>query len=379
MLIPDPLILIVFLSDSPTASPTLFLEHPENAYVSRNQDVTLYCKAQPVVQLFFKCNEDWVPPERHHRLETPEEYDLNQMMYASITITKEEVSDYFGEFWCQCTASADGGGTVQTFESSKAYIREAYIRKHFDQEPAGARVLKGNSIQLLCRPPRGDPLPEVYWEKDGARLDTQDPHYLQTQDGSLIISTARISDTGNYTCIAENIVSKRNSETVSVTVYVLVSPPTNVTAIAMNATCIEVSWNQPLEDGRLVGYRIKYSTGDLSDILYTNGTVRKIKLLGLKPNAIYSVSVAARGEDSVSNYSTVVVRTYETRPEPPVAPVLVSKTHSDIGVSWMPPINTNGILLGYKAYIAQEKIGYGIRCSIYLYLYYIRNTTISVN
>ncbi|XP_072048564.1 uncharacterized protein [Amphiura filiformis] len=343
--------LLPVTSASPTVIPT-FLEHPENAYISKNQDVTLYCKAQPVLQMFFKCNGDWVAAEKHHHIETVEEFSLNQMMYISITITKEEVSDYFGEFWCQCVAWAEGGGVDR---SSKAFIREAYIKKRFDQEPVGARVLKGNPIQLLCRPPRGDPLPDVYWEKNGVRLDTQDPHYLQTQDGSLIISTARMSDTGNYTCIAENIVSKRNSETVSVTVYVLVSPPTNVTAIAVNATCIEVSWTQPLEDGRLVGYRIKYGTGDSYDIIDIDGTVEQFKIVALKPNTLYSVSVATIGEDSISNYSTVVVRTYEARPEPPVTPVLVGKTHSYISVFWMPPINTNGILLGYKAYIAEEK------------------------
>ncbi len=93
------------------------------------------------------------------------------------------------------------------------------IRKSFDQEPLGAKVLKDNPIQLLCRAPRGEPDPEVYWERDGVRVDTQDLHYLQTQDGSLIISTAWMSDTGNYTCIAENIAGKRKSETASVYVY----------------------------------------------------------------------------------------------------------------------------------------------------------------
>ncbi|XP_072039232.1 LOW QUALITY PROTEIN: netrin receptor UNC5C-like [Amphiura filiformis] len=211
---------VAFSQDSPTEAPTLiptFLEHPESAFIVKNQEVTLYCKAQPVMQMFFKCNGDWVSAERHHHLETFEEFGLDQMMYISITITKEEVEAYFGEFWCQCVAWAEGGGVDR---STKAYIQEAYIKKNFDQEPLGARVLKDNPIQLLCRPPKREPDPEVYWERDGERLNTQDVHYLQTQDGSLIISTAFMSDTGNYTCIAENIASKRKSETASVTVYV---------------------------------------------------------------------------------------------------------------------------------------------------------------
>ncbi len=93
------------------------------------------------------------------------------------------------------------------------------IKKSFVQEPLGARVLKDNHVQLLCKAPPGDPDPEVYWERDGVRVDTQDRHYLQTQDGTLFIITAQVSDTGNYTCIAENIAGKRKSQTASVYVY----------------------------------------------------------------------------------------------------------------------------------------------------------------
>ena len=93
------------------------------------------------------------------------------------------------------------------------------IRRTFDNEPLGVRILKDLSIQLLCSPPKGEPEPDVYWEKDGWRVDTTDNHYLQTTEGNLIINTALMSDTGNYTCMAENIAARRKSETASVIVY----------------------------------------------------------------------------------------------------------------------------------------------------------------
>ncbi|CAL8406138.1 unnamed protein product [Arctogadus glacialis] len=57
--------------------------------------------------------------------------------------------------------------------------------------------------------------PSVSWLKNGKLLNTED----KRADHNLIISEARLSDSGNYTCLASNIVAKRRSANAAVVIY----------------------------------------------------------------------------------------------------------------------------------------------------------------
>uniref|UniRef100_A0A914MI36 Ig-like domain-containing protein n=1 Tax=Meloidogyne incognita TaxID=6306 RepID=A0A914MI36_MELIC len=112
--------------------------------------------------------------------------------------------------------------------------KNKYLRKHFNQVPISQRVHEGKTVQLQCHPPEGDPKPEIYWHKNGQQLFLADPfgngekekqqnnhqNLIQAGDGSLILSSTHLSDSGNYSCEARNPARRVFTEPAHVTVYV---------------------------------------------------------------------------------------------------------------------------------------------------------------
>jgi len=61
---------------------------------------------------------------------------------------------------------------------------------------------------------------QVVWLKDGEEVDiVSDASVIMSSEASLIISETRLSDTGNYSCLAHNIAARRRSETARLLVY----------------------------------------------------------------------------------------------------------------------------------------------------------------
>eukprot|EP00064_Thunnus_orientalis_P000938 superscaffoldBa00000057_g939 len=135
-----------------------FLEEPVDAYIIKSNPIKLRCQARPALQIFFKCNGEWVHQSQHMSQEHTDLGTGLKSREVMINVSRQQVEDFHGpeDYWCLCVAWSHLG----TSKSRKATVRIAYLRKNFEQDPQGTEVPLNGMIVLHCRPPEGVPVAE---------------------------------------------------------------------------------------------------------------------------------------------------------------------------------------------------------------------------
>ncbi|XP_072429742.1 hemicentin-1 isoform X3 [Chiloscyllium punctatum] len=125
--------------------------------------------------------------------------DQNQNMYrllssGSLVIISPTVEDS-GNYECKVSNYA---GEDQRFVRLTVQVPPSIA-----DEATDLLVTKLSPAVITCTA-SGVPAPKIHWTKDGVKLPRQGEGYLILSTGTIDISTAQLSHTGKYTCVAKN-------------------------------------------------------------------------------------------------------------------------------------------------------------------------------
>uniref|UniRef100_A0A8C4NH49 L1 cell adhesion molecule n=1 Tax=Eptatretus burgeri TaxID=7764 RepID=A0A8C4NH49_EPTBU len=135
--------------------------------------------------------------------------------------------------------------------------------------------------------------------------------------------------------------------------------PDDVQVEVMNSTLVEVTWelvNTLSIRGHLKGYKVIYNRVEIQtkqnespNIMSFPGPVTQGLLPNLRPYSVYSFTVHVyNGKYDGPPSITQLFRTPEGVPGPPEELQVVHESHDVVRVKWSPPLQHNGILIGYK-------------------------------
>ncbi|KAJ0179664.1 hypothetical protein K1T71_004255 [Dendrolimus kikuchii] len=184
----------------------IFLLEPKNSYVLRTKPANLICRAANALQVFFKCND--VRTDKTVQYEHVDPQNGVRVVEVELNVTRNELDEYFGgKYSCECYAWNSKG----KIRSQAVFIEYAYIKKQFPVQPQSSTVEAGNTVTLRCVPPAAAPPPTLKWTRNGA--------IIEPSDETLVLPKVGLQDIANYTCIAENIAGRRESDVAVLSVY----------------------------------------------------------------------------------------------------------------------------------------------------------------
>uniref|UniRef100_A0A8C9ZLL9 DCC netrin 1 receptor n=1 Tax=Sander lucioperca TaxID=283035 RepID=A0A8C9ZLL9_SANLU len=211
-------------------------------------------------------------------------------------------------------------------------------------------------IELECAV-TGNPPPTVRWMKNGEEVIPSD--YFQIVDGSNLQILGLVkSDEGFYQCVAEN--SAGSSQAMAQLVkcgpgVALPSAPRDLVPVLVSSRFVRLSWHPPEETGGAVQtYGIYYSQDGVErerSVNVSEPVSLELTVSNLKPEESYSFRVIAYNDVGPGESSAPLRIT--TKPDLQV-PSRVESVQAEalsptsVQVSWDPPSQPNGPVLGYR-------------------------------
>uniref|UniRef100_A0A3P9A7C4 Inactive tyrosine-protein kinase 7 n=1 Tax=Esox lucius TaxID=8010 RepID=A0A3P9A7C4_ESOLU len=166
---------------------------PEDLVVMRNEEALLHCmftgEPQPT--------QEW-----YHQEELISNKSRTVLLAnGSLLITQVKPRNT-GTY--KCVGKSLRGSSV-TLEAT------VYLAEIDEMGPSLTRVFPANSLERVsCSPPRGHPMPEVWWERAGQRFPSEGRVYQDQLD--LVFMPTQGEDSGLYTCVAQNKAGKRRQD-----------------------------------------------------------------------------------------------------------------------------------------------------------------------
>ncbi len=199
--------IVLNLSLCNTSSDKLaFIEEPLDVYLTSSHSAVLKCKIQNARSGEFNCNTK-LPEDTTSK--NIIQIGNKQIFLIELTVTKTQLKD---EISLSCTCQGWINSAKNAIISRTAVVKEAFLDEYFEWEPMTTSGLIGKSAEIRCLPPAGDPKPIVRWLKNGVSIDKSNTRVMTSNEGSLLINQVEITDSANYTCVAENLVGVRSSE-----------------------------------------------------------------------------------------------------------------------------------------------------------------------
>uniref|UniRef100_A0AAQ6IEK9 DCC netrin 1 receptor n=1 Tax=Anabas testudineus TaxID=64144 RepID=A0AAQ6IEK9_ANATE len=322
-----------------------FLQRPSRVTALLGTDAVLECSASgyPTPSIQWRRGEELIQSWN-------KKYSL---LAGSNLIIRSVTDDDSGSY--SCTATNKNHNITAHTELS------VLVPPQFLNYPTNTYAYESTDIELECAV-TGNPPPTVRWMKNGEEVIPSD--YFQIVDGSNLQILGLVkSDEGFYQCVAENSAGSSQAmaqlllrEPVSPSPGVaLPSAPRDLVPVLVSSRFVRLSWRPPEETrGPVQTYGVYYSQDGVErerSVNVSEPESLELTVSNLKPEESYSFRVVAYNDVGPGESSAPLRIT--TKPDLQV-PSRVESLRAEalsptsIQVSWEPPTQPNGPILGYR-------------------------------